>query len=198
MQIYNQKKGLYIQAYEPFDNNKRYQDEYTERANTTPYYNPEVFKARKKWIESRIDLTKAFDYGAGMSPYYTKLPENKQPMGMYDKYTEPYQIFNTHDYFNSESILLLDVLEHLYDPHLFLRTIPHKNLLISIPCVPYKYFYHLDQIKDWKHLRAGEHLLYANEEGIYDILEECGWTIKESGEWEGPIREDILCLIASR
>jgi len=198
MQIYNKKDGLYIQAWEYTDNKELYIDKYQERSKNTNYYSKEVYKLRKSWVESRVDITKSFDHGAGIKPYYNQIPENNKPLGMYDPYVEPYNIFNRNDWLNSETLLLFDTIEHMYDPQSFLNIIPQNQLIMSLPCVPIKYFYHLDQIKDWKHYKPAEHLLYSNEEGIIDILEDCGWTIIDSGEFEAPIRTDILCIYAKR
>lgn len=198
MQIYNSKDGLYIQAYEEFDNNKRYKDEYLTRMETTPYYNYDVFLSRKKWVEDRINIEMAFDYGAGLQPYYKNIECNKQPLGIWDKYVEPYTKFELKNYMKAETIMLYDVIEHIYDVHSFLQILPQTNLIMSIPCVPYSNFNSMDQIKTWRHFRAGEHLLYANKEGIFDILQETGWNIIDSGEFEAPIRQDILCILATR
>lgn len=198
MQIYNKKDGLYIQAWEYVNNKELYVDKYQERSNNTNYYNPEVYKLRKKWVESRINITKAFDYGAGLKPYYNQIENNKKPLGMYDPYVEPYNIFNRDNWLNSETLLLFDTIEHMYDPHSFLNIIPQKQLIMSLPCVQIKYFYHLDQIKDWRHYRPSEHLLYANEEGIIEILNNTGWNIIDMGYYEKEIRKDILCIYAKR
>lgn len=195
--IYDKKDGLYIKEWQTIDLNKRYVDEYKEREITTNYYNPQVFINRYEWISKRIDITKAFDYGCGLKPFYLNIPEPVQPMGMYDKYIEPHTIFNLNDFNNSESIIMSDVLEHFTDPESFLQMLPQKNLIISVPCVPINNFYCIYQIKDWTHYK-NEHYIYANKEGWEYILNQSGWGIIDSGEFEAPIRKDILCIHATR
>lgn len=195
--IYEQKDGVYIKEFINIDLKKRYVEEYKERSNNTNYYNPEVYKLRKNWVESRVDITKSFDYGAGLKPYYKQIENNLQPLGIYDKYQEPYTEFNRDLFNQSHSILFFDVVEHFLQPEMFLSILPQKNLLISVPCVPESNFKNLNQIKNWKHYRP-EHYIYANREGWELILKSSGWNIIECGEWEAPIREDILCIFAKR
>jgi len=195
--VYEIKEGLYIKEFINIDLNKRYIEEYRERELNTNYYNPDVYTLRKAWIESKIDIRKAFDHGCGLRPWYTQIENQHKPLYSYDKYQEPYTLFNRELFNQAESIIMSDVIEHYVQPEEILSILPQKYLLISVPCVPIKYFYNINQIKDWKHYKD-EHYIYANKEGWEHILNESGWTIIDSGEWEAPIREDILCLFAKR
>ena len=199
MQIYNSKEDLWFMAWAKWNPVKRYTEEYQERAATTEYYKPEVFELRKKWVTSNCDINQSFDFGCGMKPFHYNFETNTTDcIGLWDKYIPQFTKFDHKAYSESITLLLFDVLEHLYDPHSFLLTLPQKRLVMTLPVFPTEKLNTLDQIKGWKHTRPGEHFLYTTEKGIIDIVEESGWNVEYKGYPECPPREDILSLVLTR
>jgi hypothetical protein len=199
MQIYNSKQDLWFMAWEKWNPVKRYTEEYQERAATTNYYNPEVFRLRKNWVTSNCDINQSFDYGCGMKPFHYDFETNTSPCkGLWDMYTDPFTKFDRTSFLNSKTLLLFDVLEHIYDPHSFLLTLPQRRLLMTIPVHPKEKLNSIEDIEGWKHTRPGEHFIYANEAGIVDIVTNAGWKVSDKGFWECPPREDILSLVLVR
>lgn len=192
MQIYNQIKGKYIQAWSYSNPEEIYVEKYINREKLINYYNPKLWTIRKEWVEKFIQLNEAYDYACGLHPFWKEL--NIEIKGMYDKYVPEYNKFNYNDYINSKTLMMFDFLEHVYDPFLLLQTIPQKQLILSLPIVQIPYFYNLNQIKEWQHYREDEHYLYSNEEGIIEILNNTGWNIIDMGYYEKEIRKDILCI----
>ena len=199
MEIYNQKENLWFMAWAKWDPVKRYTEEYQIRAATTNYYDPAVTNLRKKWVYSNCDINQSFDYGCGMRPFHYNFDTGESECkGLWDKYTPPFTEFDRKSYMESSTMLLFDVIEHIYDPHTFLLTLHQKRLLLTVPTFPAEKLNALEQVRDWKHYREGEHFLYTTEEGFIDICEESNWKIEDKGYWECPPRSNILSLVLVR
>lgn len=196
MIIYNKKDGLYIQAWALYDPEKRYNEDYDLRPSD--YFDDRVIKARKNLVISNCDINKAFDYGCGKMPFhYNRETKSSICNGMWDKYVPEFQNFDRKVFENSTTLLLFDVIEHFYDPHSFLLTVPQKRIIMTLPIVQEPLF-NLEQISSWKHFKPGEHLLYTTEKGIVNIIEDCGWILEYFGYDECPPRKDIASIVIRR
>ena len=196
MQIYNQKKDSYIQAWDLYDPHKRYNTEYDNRP--LDYFDDRVTKARKNLVINKCDIKNSFDYGCGMKPFhYNQETGESLCKGLWDKYVPKFQKFDSQAFFNSSTLLLFDVIEHFYDLQSFLLTLPQKCVIMTLPIFPEK-LNNLEQLDGWKHYKRGEHLLYTTEEGIIDIIEESGWELDYLGYDECPPRENIASIVIRR
>ena len=196
MVIYNKKQDLWLMAWDLYDPEALYVKDYQKRPET--YFDDRVTKARKNLVISRCDIKTSFDYGCGMQPFHYNIETGESScLGLWDKYVPEFKEFNSEAFFNSKTLLLFDVLEHIYDPHSFLLTLPQKRLILTLPVFPEK-INSLEQLKGWRHYKPGEHTLYTTEDGIIDIVTESGWNVEYKGYDECPPRLDILSLVLTR
>lgn len=196
MIVYNQKPDLWIMAWDLYNPNIRYNNDYHNRPIN--YFDEKVTNARKNLVINKCDITKSFDFGCGMFPFhYNQETKESSCLGLWDKYVPEFQEFDKNAFLKSNTLLLFDVLEHIYDPHTFLMTLPQSRIIMTLPVFPEK-LNSLDQLKDWKHYKPGEHVLYTTEEGIIDIVNESGWDVEYKGYPECPPRQDIISLVLTR
>lgn len=196
MTIYNQEPGI-IQAWDLYDPNIQY-NEYYNSYRPENYFNPDVTNRRTKFVHDHCDISKSFDYGCGMRPFHYDFElETSQCKGLYDRYVEKFNVFNRKAFNESETLLMFDVLEHIYNPQQFLEIIPQSRVILTLPVYP-KSFNSLDEIKEWKHFKPGEHLLYCTENGIHTICKRAGYDIIISDYVECPPRSNILSLVIER
>ncbi len=191
MTVYEYNKNNWIAAWEYVNLEEKYATTY---GHTTTYYDPEVHARRRELVEEYVILRTSFDYGCGKTPFYK--PE--EVGGAWDKYTVGFTKFNRIAWLHTESLLLFDVLEHIYDPESFLLNVPHNKCILTIPIVPGDKLESLDDIKDWKHYKPGEHFWYFTHNGFVKFVENIGWKIAYSGQNECPPRQDITSFVLYR
>lgn len=196
MKIYNQEPDI-IQMWDLYDPKIQYNDYYNSYRPDT-YFNPVVTKARTEFVNRNCDISESFDYGCGMNPFhYNFETETSLCRGLYDRYVEKFSYFDKIAFKESKTLLMFDVLEHIYNPQQFLEIIPQSKVILTLPVFPRK-FDTLDELKGWKHFKPGEHLLYCTRDGIHKLCERSGYDILESDYIECPPREDILSLVIQK
>lgn len=94
-----------------------------------------------------------------------------------------------------DAITLWDVLEHIDAPNIYLRKIPRDgHLFISLPI-----FNDLNDIRQSKHYRPGEHLYYWTAEGFISWMALYNFRLLETSAHEMEAgREDILAFVFKR
>lgn len=191
MTIYDYNENNWIAAWEYVDLKEKYNTTYGHNKN---YYDSTVHDNRRKLVEGYTDLKNCFDYGCGKTPFYNKDEVNYS----WDKYTEGFTEFDLDKFKESEVLLLFDVLEHIYDPESFLLTIPQNKCIITIPIVPGNTLKSLEDVKNWKHYKPGEHFWYFTLNGFETFINKINWRIVYSGQDECPPRSDIYSFIIER
>jgi hypothetical protein len=191
MVIYNFNKDKWISAWEYVDLKEKYTTTY---GHSNTYYDPYVHKARRELVTTYTKLYNCFDYGCGKNPFY----KQSEIGGCWDKYTEGFTDFNRLAYTTAKTLLLFDVLEHIYDPESFLLNIPHTQCIITMPIVPGNKLESLEDIKGWKHYKPGEHFQYFTLNGFKEFVQNIGWDIVYADMPECPPRVDIYSFVLNR
>ena len=200
MNVYENNPGKWIFAYLESSNlTTLYNDSYLEEKPKN-YYDPTVLKIRENFVKTNCNISKSFDYGCGRNPFHIKNGIS-ECIGMWDRYAKEFNIFNRETYFNSETLLLFDVLEHFHDPLSFLTTLHHNKVIMTVPVFP-KNLTKIEDVFGWKHYRPEQHFCYFTKEGIIELCEQAQWNVVYYGYDEckqcGGPREDIASIILTR
>ena len=191
MTVYEYNENNWIAAWEHVNLKEKYSTTY---GHSNQYYSDIVHHNRRELVESYASLSSCFDYGCGKTPFY----ESYEIGGCWDKYTEGFTKFDNKKYLSCSTLLLFDVLEHIYDPESFLLTIPQKQCIVTIPIVPGDTLKSLDEVKNWKHYKPGEHFWYFTLNGFKTFVENIGWKVIYCDKTECPPREDIFSFVLKR
>lgn len=93
-----------------------------------------------------------------------------------------------------DAVTMFDVLEHLEDPSLTLRRIPRGALLfLTLPI-----FGDLDRIRESRHYRPNEHLLYFSRSGLLSWIAHYGFKLLEESDHETRAGRDSIGAFAFR
>lgn len=89
-------------------------------------------------------------------------------------------------------VTMWDVIEHLPDPDVYLRHIQlHAYLFVSLPI-----FERLDDIRQSRHYRPGEHLTYWTESGFVGWMDRHGFRMLERSDHEIQAGRDSILSFA--
>lgn len=192
MYIKEFKEDKWIFMNEDIDFDKLYGEEYEKRIDNN-YYNPVVLDKRKEFINRFVNINKTYDFGCGRNPVAMD-----EKLYNYDPYVEKFKNFDYTKFMEAETILLFDVLEHFFDLKTVLTLIPQKYMIGTIPIVPNNDLKNIEQLKDWKHYKPGEHYFLMTEIGFKEILKLTGWDIICFEYNECPPRQDIASFYCIR
>lgn len=188
MIVLEQIKDKYMFVIKKINLEKTYTIDYDKKLKN--YYSEEVFKKRREFVEKYTKIDNSFDYGAGRKPFWEfyNLPIG----GCWDKYIKKYNGFPFNKFIKCDTILMFDIVEHLFGLDDFLRGLPQTKMIITVPIVPMK-FNSVKELESWSHYKPGEHLRYWTLDGFYEYIENVigGWKIKEYSTCECPPRKDI-------
>jgi hypothetical protein len=85
-------------------------------------------------------------------------------------------------------VTLWDVFEHLAKPSVFLKKIPAGvKVCLSLPI-----FTHLNEIRESKHYRPGEHLTYWTDPGVRRFFDQSGFHLEATSREESEIGRDSI------
>lgn len=180
----------------PVDLEQVYTIEYVNyKGDPKQYYKSEVLDSRRNFVYRNCDIKKSYDYGCGTNPFY--INDESKPLHSYDKYVERYKEFNREAFFNTDTILFFDVLEHIFDLDVFLSMIPHKKIIATLPIWPNNELKSVNDLTNWKHYKPGEHIYYFTKNGFIEFVEtKTPWKVTFfNNEIECPPRQDIGSVI---
>lgn len=124
-------------------------------------------------------------YGFDINPYGIKwLKENHIYMNPYE---EDISV-------KVDGVTLWDTLEHMVSPSEFLDYIEKEYVIVSLPI-----FDNILKVKNSKHFKPGEHLLYFTAQGLINLFEDNGFNVIEMNDAETLAgRENILSFVFRR
>jgi hypothetical protein len=169
-----------------------YQEEYFVKYKNPDYVNEDVRKSRKLFVERFLPIKECFDYGCGPAPL-----DPGGCLSAWDKYAKEYSFFDREKFNSARGLMMFDVLEHFYDPQTFLFTCKSEYVFITIPIFPGP-LKCLDDLKNWKHYKPGEHIWYFTASGFKQMANESGYDVIYEGADECPPRSDIGSFVLRR
>lgn len=93
-----------------------------------------------------------------------------------------------------DGITLWDTLEHMEEPSVFLQMVERQFVFVSLPI-----FQNLFKVRQSKHYKRGEHLLYFSVAGLTNLFYDNGFELLEVSDGETTAgREDILSFVFRR
>lgn len=155
----------------------------------------EIAQVRWGWV-SEVCATTILDYGAGLNFITIFAPAGTDidsfDIGHIDDNPYP-QTGIRHEHY--DLIFFNDVVEHVdWDnaPDLRMEEMFSRTdwISVSIPILPDGL-----PLKEWKHYKPGEHLIYFSEESLDEFFKERGFEKVKSGHPECPPRADVLSVL---
>lgn len=153
-------------------------------------------EGRLEFVETYLGSNRLLDVGIGSGQFITRRPNT------YGRDVNPIAVAwlkNTGKWADRLDVFagftMFDVIEHLPEPESYLKHIQlHGYLFASIPV-----FDSLDNIRQSKHYRPGEHLQHWTVEGFVDWMDMHGFLLLEQSDFESRAgRESILSFAFRR
>ena len=177
-----------------------YFENYKQRAATD--MGREIHRFRKAYVECLLPEGRILDYGCGYGELVVRdrldTAPNAEPRwwgyDLMDKSMSRLRERADREPRISEyaAVCLFDVLEHIADPAAWLA--PAKagtRLFTTIPCWPTRHD-GFQGIKQWRHWKPGEHVLYVTDKGLIAFMKSIGWQLLDINIYEQYLgREDV-------